>query len=56
MLVITRREGETVQIGRDIQVMVTNIRHGQCRLAIKAPPEILVARSELLKERKEAPK
>ena len=55
MLVITRRAGEKVQIGRDIEVMVTRLRDGQVRLAIKAPPEVLIARTELLK-RKEAAK
>lgn len=55
MLVITRRAGEKVQIGRDIEVMVTRIKDGQCRLSIKAPPEVLIARTELLK-RKEATK
>jgi carbon storage regulator CsrA len=49
MLVITRRVGEAVQIGRDIEVMVSYARDGRVRLAIKAPPEVLVARTELLK-------
>jgi carbon storage regulator len=48
MLVITRRVGEKVRIGRDIEVMVSYVRDGRVRLAIKAPPEILVARTELL--------
>jgi carbon storage regulator len=53
MLVITRRRGEKLQIGRDIEVMVTKIFDGQVRLAIKAPPEVLIAREELLKKDKE---
>ena len=48
MLVITRRVGEKVRIGRDIEVMVSYVRDGRVRLAIKAPPEVLVARTELL--------
>ena len=52
MLSITRRPGEKVQIGRDIEVMVTYVRGDQVRLAIKAPPEVLIARSELLKQPK----
>ena len=48
MLVITRRRGEKVQIGPDIEVMVTQVREGQVRLAIKAPPETVVVRTELL--------
>lgn len=49
MLVITRRPGEKIQIGRDIEVMVSRIRDGQVRLSIQAPPEVLIARTELLK-------
>ena len=52
MLSITRRKGEKFQIGRDIEVMVTYVREGQVRLAIKAPPEVLIARSELLQKPK----
>jgi carbon storage regulator len=56
MLVITRRRGQKVQIGRDIEVMVTRVLDGQVRLAIKAPPEVLIAREELLQKPKEAAK
>jgi carbon storage regulator len=56
MLVITRRRGQKVQIGRDIEVMVTKVFDGQVRLAIKAPPEVLIAREELLNKPKEAAK
>jgi carbon storage regulator len=48
MLVITRKRGEKVQIGHDIEVMVTQIRDGAVRLAIKAPLEMAVVRTELL--------
>lgn len=55
MLVISRRRGESVQIGPDIEVMVTRVMpNGQVRLAIKAPPDVKIARDELL-VRTEAP-
>lgn len=54
MLVITRRIGEKLKIGRDIEVMVARVQDGQVRLAIKAPPEVLIAREELLAKPKEA--
>lgn len=57
MLSITRKVGEKVQIGRDIEVMVSRVQDGSVRLSIKAPPEVLIARGELLKRpRKEAAK
>lgn len=48
MLVITRRRGEKVQIGPDIEVMVTRVADGAVRLAIKAPQDVKVVRTELL--------
>jgi carbon storage regulator len=47
MLVITRRRGEKVRIGPDIEVMVTRIVDGNVRLAIKAPPNVAIVRNEL---------
>ena len=47
MLVITRRRGEKVKIGQDIEVMVTRIVDGNVRLAIKAPPNVAIVRTEL---------
>lgn len=55
MLVLTRRVGETIQIGPDIEVMVSRIADGQVRLSIKAPESVEIARGELL-EKEEAAK
>ncbi len=49
MLVLTRREGETIEIGGDIQVKVIEIRdNGSVRLGFVAPPNVTVLRSELI--------
>lgn len=47
MLVITRKRGEKVQIGPDIEVMVTKVADGQVRLSIRAPATTKIVRSEL---------
>ena len=47
-LVIGRRVGETIRIGKDVEIMVTRLLDGQVRLAIQAPREIEVVRGELL--------
>jgi carbon storage regulator len=47
MLVVSRRTGETVQIGPDIEVMVTRIKDGVARIAIKAPDDVVIVRGEL---------
>ncbi|WP_456433573.1 carbon storage regulator CsrA [Thermosulfuriphilus sp.] len=47
MLVLTRREGESIAIGDDIEVTVLEIRGRNVRLGIKAPPEMPVHRLEV---------
>lgn len=54
MLVLTRRKGDTVRIGREIEVMVSSVKNGNVRLSIKAPPHLLIARGELLKAKEAA--
>ncbi len=47
-LVLTRRVGEAIAIGKDIVVTVVEIRGGACRLGVAAPREVAVNRAELL--------
>lgn len=49
MLILRRREGESFKIGEDILIQVLTISDGSVRLAIDAPKEIPVLRSELLR-------
>ena len=48
MLVLTRKRGEKIRIGDDIEIVVTKIWDGSVRLAIKAPPDTEIMRTELL--------
>ena len=48
MLVLSRREKESIVIGDRITVTVVEIRGNQVRLAIEAPKEIRVLRNELV--------
>jgi len=48
MLVLTRKRGEAIAIGENIEVKVLAVRGGQVRLGISAPREIPVHRSERL--------
>jgi carbon storage regulator len=48
MLVLTRKRGERIKIGDDIEVVITKILDGSVRLAIKAPPDTEIMRTELL--------
>lgn len=48
MLVLSRRENESIVIGDGITVKVVEIRGNQVRLAIEAPKEVRVLRTELV--------
>lgn len=48
MLILQRKTGESVVIGEDVRVTVVSIEGGRVRLAISAPSEISILRSELL--------
>ena len=48
MLILRRKAGETLVIGDDIKVAVLDINEGSVRLAIEAPKQIPILRSELL--------
>lgn len=50
MLVITRRKGESLLIGEDIEITVIKLDDGTVKLAIKAPKEVTILRKELYKE------
>lgn len=52
MLILTRRVGETLVIGDDIQVTVTAVHGSQVRLGVAAPPQVAVDRKEI-RDRKE---
>ncbi|MCB5161296.1 carbon storage regulator CsrA [Marinomonas algarum] len=47
MLIITRRSGETINIGDDTEITVLGIQGSQVRLGIKAPKEVSVHREEI---------
>ena len=48
MLILQRKRGESLLIGEDISVTVTSVDGERVRLAISAPPEVSVLRSELV--------
>lgn len=48
MLVLSRRETESICIGNGIEIRVASIRGGCVRLGIVAPPEVRVLRKEII--------
>jgi len=47
MLVLTRKLGENIRIGDAVKITVLEVRSGQVKLGIEAPPEVKVHREEI---------
>lgn len=47
MLILTRKTGETITVGDNIQIQVLSVKGGQVRIGIDAPREVLVNREEV---------
>jgi carbon storage regulator CsrA len=47
MLILTRRPGERIIIGDDIEVEVISVKGPQVRLGVTAPPNVEVHREEI---------
>lgn len=47
MLVLTRRVGESILIGDDIQIKVSEVDRGLVKLAVKAPDDVPIVRQEI---------
>lgn len=48
MLALTRRTGQSILIGRDVEVYVVRIEGDRVVLGVRAPKEIPVMRSEVV--------
>ena len=60
MLVLTRKNGESIKIGDDIEITVISSKNDQVKIGIKAPNKIEIFRKEIyeqiLSENQEATK
>ncbi len=48
MLVLTRKENESLIIDGDIRLTILAVKGGQVRVGVEAPKEVPIQRSELL--------
>ena len=48
MLILQRKAGESLLIGENISISVVSIEGGRVRLAISAPSDVSILRSELV--------
>ena len=54
MLILTRKPGETINIGEAITVTVLDMKGNEVRIGIQAPDDVTILREELL-QREQAP-
>jgi carbon storage regulator len=47
MLVLSRKDGEAICIGEDIEITVCDIGKGRVRLGIRCPESVRILRAEL---------
>ena len=50
MLVLTRKVGETIWIGENVEIVISEVKGDQVKIAINAPESIDIVRGELRKE------
>lgn len=47
MLILSRKKGESIKIGDDIEIFVAEIKGDKVRLGISAPDDMKICRTEL---------
>ena len=47
MLILSRKKGESIKIGDDIEIFVSEIKGDKVRLGISAPDDMKICRTEL---------
>jgi carbon storage regulator len=52
MLVLMRRVGESIYIGDDIKITIVGDRHGQIKIGIEAPKNLVVDREEVYERKR----
>ena len=49
MLVLSRKRGERIMIGNNIELMIMDVRGGTVRLGLDAPKEVAIHREEVFR-------
>jgi len=47
MLILSRRVGEVIKIGDDIEITILGVHGNQARIGVQAPKEVSVHREEI---------
>lgn len=52
-LTVTRRVGERINIGQDIEIVLTSIQGKQARISVSAPKDVKIERTGTINARKQ---
>ncbi|MGP4077718.1 carbon storage regulator CsrA [Halobacillus sp. K22] len=47
MLILNRKEGESIRIGDDVEIKIVSIEGGQVKVGIEAPRNVAIHRQEI---------
>ncbi len=50
MLVLTRKKGQSLMIGQNVEITIVDIQGDQVRLGINAPKSVMIHRKEVYEE------
>ena len=50
MLIITRKKGESIMVGDNIEIVISKIEDGSVKIGINAPKDISILRKEIYEE------
>lgn len=53
MLILTRKTGESLLVGDDVEITVLSVRGSQVKLGVNAPKDIAVHRKEIYQKIKD---
>ncbi len=53
MLVLTRKAGQSILIGKNVKIKILGVSGNQVELGIEAPKDVLILREELIERIKE---
>lgn len=53
MLVLTRKNCESIRIGNEISIVILDIQGGKVRIGIEAPKDVAIVRNEIISDQQE---
>jgi carbon storage regulator len=55
MLILTRRQGESIIVGDNVRITVISVKGNQVRIGVEAPRSVSVQRQEIASKKDQTP-